>query len=295
MIIDIHAHTSTHKMWNLHTEDASIERLQDEACRLEVKKIVVLATYFPFKGTGLCNRDMLERVKGDDLFIVFGSLDVMNNLVGGLKELDELAAADLIRGIKLYPGYQAFSPSDSEVFPVYEIANKYNLPVMFHGGELHHCCPSDDRNRGQYKCKQNPCPINIYQHLSHPDRLRQAVESFPNVKFIVSHLANPYFEALRKLMSEFGNVYTDISGQFVSGNSQENEDTLEYRTFLVKEINKFVEVPNGIERIMFGTDFPIQSYDDSVWLVEHLNLTPVEKANIYCFNAEKVLGQIISD
>src|SRR3989339_434953 len=99
MIIDIHAHTSNHKMLGLHSQTASIDDLEK-----------------------------------------------------GLNELEELARDKKIFGIKLYPGYQIFDCADKNIFPIYELARKYNLPVKFHTGELHHCCPGENRKKGEFRC-----------------------------------------------------------------------------------------------------------------------------------------------
>lgn len=145
MLIDVHAHTSNKKLWNLHTETATIAKLEKLAEQFNVRKIVLMATYFPFKGSGLPNAELLQRIKGNDLFAMFGSLDVSNGMLNGIQELRELADRGEILGIKMYSGYQEFNPSSEEVFPVYELAREFNLPVMFHTGELHHCCPREKR------------------------------------------------------------------------------------------------------------------------------------------------------
>jgi len=49
MIIDIHAHTSRHKLWNLHTASADIADLHQLADRFGIEKIYLMATYFPLK------------------------------------------------------------------------------------------------------------------------------------------------------------------------------------------------------------------------------------------------------
>jgi len=79
LIIDIHAHTSKHELFNLHTATASIAALEKEAQQSGVSTIVLMATYFPLKGTGVHNTDLLERIEGRPLFKMFGSLDVMNH------------------------------------------------------------------------------------------------------------------------------------------------------------------------------------------------------------------------
>lgn len=290
MIIDIHAHTSSHKMWGLHTEDASIGKLKAEAEKFGVKKIALMATYFPFKGTGLHNLELLERIKDDNLFLAFGSLDAMNDFENGIEELGELLRRNLIAGIKLYPGYQDFSRSNAlgvKLFPVFELAGRYGVPIMFHTGELHHCCSRETRAAGRGKCGADGCFVERLQYQAEPRNLVYAAEWFREVKFIFSHLGNPYFEQTREVMTEYPNIFTDISGQFISGSA---EDTVEYRQTVVREIKKILALENGIDRVMFGTDFPIQSYADSIDLIEALSLSNEEKEKIYWRNAGRVLN-----
>ena len=287
MIIDIHAHTSDHKLWGLHTESASIETIEALAQKHGVSKIVLLATYFPLKKSGLPNKELLRRIEGKELFLAFGSLDVTGDCIAGIPELEELLKAKRIRGIKLYPGYQDFSPNDKKVFPIYELAREHRVPVMFHGGELHHCCPAQARNERPLRCGLNRCKLDDLTRLSRPSEMLSAFANFPEVTFIVSHLANDAFDELRSAMSEYPNVVTDISGQFLSGT---NEATEEYRAFIVSEIKKFLALSNGMERMMFGTDFPIQSYEDSIDLTCRLGLTKGDEEKIFWKNAARVLN-----
>ena len=231
--------------------------------------IVLLATYFPHKKSGVHNHDMLERIKGHPLFRMFGSLDVMNHFDSGVAELETLAKLGSIAGIKLYPGYQGFEPSEERLNPVYALAEKYRLPVMLHGGEVHNC-------------------EKELAELARPLYVEKPAKEHPKVKFVVSHLANPYFAELRGVMERCPNVFTDISGQFVSGTS---EDTEEYRDMITSEIQQFLSCQNGYERVMFATDFPIQSYKDSLDLVERLQLNPEQLKNLMAENALRFLDQ----
>lgn len=290
MIIDIHAHTSNRTLWGLHTSRANLSVLEKEAEENDVICIVLLATYFPFKGTGLHNLELLERIRGrrgrgSCLFSVFGSLDAMNNFPGGLEELRELAKAQVIFGIKLYPGYQNFDPSSHEVFPVYELAQEFGLPVMFHTGELHHCCHKELREKGQGKCGP-VCWIDRLGYLARPKQMEGAIAAFPRVNFILAHLGNPFFEEVRELMRGYHNVHTDTSGQFVSGT---DEDTPEYRAMLKSEMKQFLAIPNAENRILFGTDFPIQSYVSSIALIKSLGLPRETEEKIFFRNAARLL------
>lgn len=269
MIIDFHAHTSNHPMRNLHVTSATIDTLEAEAQRHDISMIVLLATYFPHKKSGVHNFDMLERIQGRPLFRMFGSLDAMNHFDSGVEELESLAQENKIVGVKLYPGYQGFHASDVRLDAVYSLAQKYHLPVMLHGGEVHKC----DKELSE---------------LAHPSYIQQPATHYPEVKFVISHLANPYFSELRTVMKQCPNVFTDISGQFVSGSS---EDTEEYRQFIVSEIQQFLLCPNGYERVIFATDFPIQSYKDSLDLIDRLRLNPEQLENVMAQNALRVLDK----
>ena len=48
---------------------------------------------------------------------------------------------------------------------------------------------------------------------------------------------------------------------------------------------KFYEIENAEKRIMFGSDFPIQSYADTIQLVEALGLRTEQKSRLYNLNA----------
>ena len=287
MIIDMHAHTSNHQLWNLHTADASIAELKRLAKIYGITRIYLMATYFPLKKSGLHNLELLERISNEKLFGCFGSLNLeTKDLILPLAELRYLAKIGLIEGLKIYPGYQDILLADNRFYPVYELAQKFGLPVAIHMGELHHCCSKNLRQSENLGCGRKNCPLDDRFLLSSPKQLAKVARDFPSVNFIACHLANPFFQELRQVMSLYPNVYTDISGQFVSGTE---EDTPEYRVKIVEEIKKFFDLPRGLERIMFATDFPIQSYQDTFDLVKALNLNPAEKEMLLAKNALRIL------
>src|SRR3989339_196652 len=293
MIIDIHAHTTNHKLWNLHTPSATIEDLERLAEKNGVVKILLMATYFPFKGSGLHNEELLARI-GDKklgsstvrgsvygnngpLFAVCGSLDMMDKVELGVMRLRRLAEDKKIVGIKLYPGYQDFKPSGVLAFPVYELAEKFDLPVIFHSGYLHHCCRQEEEAR---RCGRTTCPLDSLEYLSRPSQIYGAAQRFPRVKFIAAHLGNPHFEEMFQLMSACPNVYTDISGV--------HEDKPEDMAAVIAAAKRIVGLPGGAERLMFGTDFPIQSYEETLAIVDAFGLSAAERELILWKNAAKL-------
>lgn len=292
MIIDIHAHTTNHKLWNLHTQTATIEDLEKLAEKHGVVKILLMATYFPFKGSGLHNEELLARVGdrklgpcavrnsryGNDgpLFAVCGSLNMMDNVELGVIRLRRLAQEKKIVGIKLYPGYQDFKPSSVIAFPVYELAEEFGLPVIFHTGYLHHCC----HEGSEHRCGIADCPLDKLEYLSRPSQFFVAAQRFPRVNFVAAHLGNPHFEEMFQLMSACPNVYTDISGV--------QEDKPEDMAAVIAAAKRIVGLQGGAERLMFGTDFPIQSYEETLAIVDALGLSEAERELILWKNATKL-------
>lgn len=285
MIIDIHAHTSNHPMVGLHTTDATLPTLKKVALENGVERVCLMATYFPYKKSGIHNRVLLERIAGDPFFRVFGSLDMTSDFLKGMTELDCLLKDKLIVGIKLYPGYQLFSLDSERSMLIYLLALRYDVPVMIHGGSLHHCCRRDGKT--PYRCGLQVCPLDSNLHLSTPKQLVSSLRTFPGVKFIMSHLAHPYLEDLRNIMKEYPNLSTDFGGTISTGCV--DDDTPEEKQHIADEIKKFItEVPNGIHKVMFATDFPIQGFHTSVELLQRMGLKEAEEEFVKHVNAEEL-------
>lgn len=285
-IIDVHVHTSTHEMHHMHVTDATLPAIERGMDAFGIERAMVLATYFPFKKRGLHNHDLIERLGDHPRFKAIGSLDAMNAFEEGFEELIVLCREQRLVGIKLYPGYQRFEVSEPKIACVLSLAETHNVPVTIHGGDLHHCCSAKRRAEEDLACGNTFCWIDSLKMLAHPKAFRDAIKAFPNVTFVIAHLANPFFEDLRELMRECSNVMTDTSGQFVTGAA---EDTPAYRAHIVQELNRFVEeVPQGAERLLFGSDFPLQSFESTIALVEAMSISEETKAGIYRHNAQRV-------
>lgn len=270
-IIDIHAHTSLKKLAGLYTESATVETIEQEMAKNNVGTSVLMATYFPLKGTGVHNSDLVERIRGHPKLKMFGSLDMTADIDSGIYELRSLALEKKIIGIKLYPGYQDFSLSGKNAFKVYELASEFQLPVAIHTGDLHSSSVEE-------KVK-----LNGQRHLAYPSELRPVANAFRNLNFIAAHLSNPRFDMLFDLMSRCGNVYTDISGQLKT-NSE--EDTPYYRDFISRQLQRFID--HYPDRICFASDFPIQSLKTSLELVSEIKFNGNEDL-FYCKNAKRIM------
>ena len=142
---------------------------------------------------------------------------------------DYLKITNKIVGLKLYPGYQHFYPTDTVCEPIYEFAEKHKLVVVFHNGDVW-----DDKNYAILK----------YAKACHID---EVAVKHPNVRFTLSHLGFPDILETAMIVNKNPNVYTCISG-IVDTNYENNY----YGEDLKRAINYY---PNLINKLMHGTDF----------------------------------------
>ena len=154
------------------------------------------------------------------------------------------------RGIKLHPDMQKFNLDDPLAFPLYEAINN-RLPVLIHMGD----------SRYDY---------------SKPYRLANVIDNFPNLTFIAAHLGG--YTAWDEALNEYiGNpsVYLDTSSSL---------------TFLPPEKAAKIIRTHGINRVFFGTDFPMWQHKNELELLYKLGLNEDELYKILYGNAEKFLS-----
>jgi predicted TIM-barrel fold metal-dependent hydrolase len=122
-------------------------------------------------------------------------------IVGGLDEalyqleyqVDELGA----RSIKFYNGHidASWRCDDREIaYPMYEKCQELGIDVIqFHKGV--------------------PFGLQSVEQLS-PLDIQGAARDFPDLKFLIHHLALPYFDEVVNIAARFPNVYLPLSGTF---------------------------------------------------------------------------------
>lgn len=265
--IDIHCHTTRSKLRDILPPDATIETIEAEMQRHQIESTVLLATYFPNQGKGISNYRLLHWIRQKSSFRLFGSLDFQNYFSTGLRELTELADERNLYGIKIYSGYQTIDYHSPQFKAVAELAEQHQLPLMFHGGYIQ--CHETDMS----------CAASA-------KALAKVAHRFPNNKIIVSHLAWPFVEDTIELVSNFENVVTDMSGML---DSYKTPHTL---SACVEGLKKFLGAC-GPSRLLFGTDFPVQTHADSIQLIElaMADYSNAERQQVYYDNAKKLLRE----
>lgn len=282
--IDIHCHTSFREIKDCANPDASPFAIQEEMDKYDVEKTVLLATYFPHKGTGISNYRLYHMLLGGHTFegqsissgirvwnfMMFGSLDFEHYFYQGFNELEQLAMSRVIKGIKIYTCYQEIDILGKNFEKVMELAIEYKLPVMFHTGVSY-------ASYRKYGTKS-------IAHLYTAKELSFVADCYPEINFVFSHLSKPAFSEMVRAAKKYPNIYSDMSGLI---DSKYNRDEIPR---CIENINNFVN-ECGPEKLIFGTDFPVQTHEDSVMFIEEgmKGFSEKDKKMVYYDNAAKLL------
>lgn len=263
MIIDIHTHIYKENDYKDYFNKADGK----------VSKVLVMGHYESFREGGREFEEILEFIESKQNLYLVGPVDMEGDLEKQSELLDELFRKEKIRGIKLYPGYQYFYPSDKSVYAFAELCQKYNKPLIFHTGDV-------------YDPAKNA--ILKYARADHVDEL--AVK-FPGCKMIISHFGFPCFLETANVVSKNDNVYTDISGTLDEADSEDDaKNALEqYVNDLVRIFNYF---PDLKKKTMFGTDYggedtPLNLISPYVDVVERV-FSEKERESVFYKTAESL-------
>jgi L-fuconolactonase len=137
-----------------------------------------------------------------------------------------------------------------------------------------------------------------YDILIFPDQLkyiRDFVTAFPNQMFVLDHIAKPYIKDKKidewkkdmQAVAEFDNVFCKISGMVTEAHFKnwKKEDFTPYIDVVVKAF--------GIDRIMYGSDWPVclvgGSYEKVLDIVQEYfqSYSKEDQVKIFKTNATK--------
>src|SRR6478609_7495377 len=250
MIIDVHSHA-----WSYREHFTEDFRQQAKRARAGVE-VDLSVTYDGYRSTSrddvrtivFGGKARLSGVWVDDEYVaryvavhldrLIGFLSVDPTQSGWEKELRDGHQELGLRGIKLLPMYAGFQPDDERLDPLWSYAQKHQLPVLLHTGTTF--------------IAQAPLECTLPRHL---DRV---ATRYPAVKIIMAHLGHPYEGECIVVARKHANVYADISA-------------LHYRPFQLYNSLMLVQEYGVWDKVLFGTDYPFTTVNDTIAGVRGLN------------------------
>ncbi|HLC45291.1 MAG TPA: amidohydrolase family protein [archaeon] len=150
----------------------------------------------------------------------------LKNAKKALKDGDAL-------GFKVYLGYFHEFPSSKKYEPYYELAEDYNVPIVFHTGDTW-----SETNYAKLK-------------YSRPVGVDEVAVDYPNVAFVLAHFGQPWFWDAAEVVYKNKNVYADLSGALITGAGSEG-----LHDVVVAKLREAFALLGDYSKLMYGSDWP---------------------------------------
>jgi predicted TIM-barrel fold metal-dependent hydrolase len=169
-----------------------------------------------------------------------------------------------LKAIKIHPALDLVFPTHPGYRAIFELAQQKGLTIISHGG---------GSEGAPYASETDYCA---------PEGFTSVLRDFPELRLVVSHLGYPYLTPLIEMAASYPNLYTDLS--FILGIEELEQTTLR------EAIRGF-----GVDRVLFGSDFPYFNPETSLDRLEALGLSADEVEKITSRNAVRLFGLACGD
>jgi uncharacterized protein len=169
---------------------------------------------------------------------VIGIADPMRTDAEHFRKVETLLGSGVVVALKGYLGYLHFEPAHPNYRRYYELAAKYNIPVMFHTGDTY-----SPRAKLKY---------------AHPLGVDDVAVDHPDTRFVICHIGNPWTLEAAEVIYKNMNVWGDLSGLMVGTDevfvSDEGREATVELSHAIQRAIRYSERPN---RFVYGTDWPL--------------------------------------
>jgi uncharacterized protein len=269
-IIDAHVHCSGKRRDDLLRPYARLNGLrydlEELLERMEISGVrrALLLSPPMAGGDPLPNAAVLRLCEksGDALFPVF----TVEPEKGAVKDALRLAGTQkgFVKGFKVWLGYRRVFAKDPVFGPLYDYAEEHDMPVLFHTGDT-------------------ASSTGSLVH-AHPLTLDEVANEREGLKIVVCHMGNPWIVDTAELLYKHPNVFADISGLLVGGGGYSEE----YARMLAQSISEAVYFAGGAEKVVFGTDYPVETHENGLSLVSMLKVSQADREKILWRNASRL-------
>lgn len=161
-----------------------------------------------------------------------------------------------LQGIKLMPMYAGSFPQEARLNYMWSYAQKHGLPVLLHTGTTF--------------VSQGWIETTLLCHID------VVARRFPEVRIIMAHLAHPYEGECVAVIRKHPHVYADVSALF-------------YRPWQLFHSLMLVHEYGVWNKLLFGTDFPITTVDDSLAGLRGLTSIKIDRFSLPADKIEEVI------
>ncbi len=261
MIIDVHTHLNNYHEERVRSVKDCLDHLQENMTENNVDYSLVLTSYKVNEHRPSISQVVNATRDLNNIFVVAG-ISYLNYKERDLREISDFLKEGLIKGLKLYPGYEPFYPHDNRLQVVYDLAVEYDVPVMFHSGDTY-----------------SPQGKVRYAHPLHIDDV--AVDN-PEMKIVICHVGNPWIRDCMEVVYKNKNVFADFSGLVLGDFSDK------FEKYMKAQLEEMILYAGEPQYLLYGTDWPISSMKSYLQFMKQLDLPDDKKEMILWQNAARL-------
>lgn len=263
MIIDVHTHLNNYHVEKVVSIEESLDKMEETMAANSVDYALVLTSYLVNEHRPSI-KQVIDVTRDRKHLDVVAGISYLNYKEKDLREISDYLKDGLVKGLKLYPGYEPFYPHDNRLQVVYDLAIEYNVPVMFHSGDTY-------TPKGKVR-------------FSHPLHIDDVAVDNPELKIVICHVGNPWIKDCMEVVYKNANVYADISG-LVLGDFSDH-----FEQYMKNELQEMILYAGEPKYLLYGTDWPISSMRSYLAFMKQLDLTDDKKELIMWKNAARLFN-----
>lgn len=261
MIVDVHTHLNNYDEDKQVPLAERLAKLQESMAFSQVDVAMILTSY-KVNEHRPSTREVVELTKDVAGLHVVAGISYLNYKERDLRELSDYLRAGLVKGLKLYPGYEPFYPHDSRCRVLYDLALEFDVPVMIHTGDTY-----TPKGRVRY---------------AHPLHVDDVAVDFPDLKLVICHVGNPWIRDCMEVVYKNKNVHADISGLVLG------DFTDRFEAFMVGQLKEMILYAGDPLYLLYGTDWPICRMRTYLKFVRGLGLPSEHEQQILWRNANRL-------
>jgi len=244
-IIDAHIHVNfasldTKKFSEQHGIDFSLPGLKNELAKNKVELALAITTDTDAPTPG--EYSLLKKQCQEEPRLKAVCSINPNYTSTKYQKMVEQALKGSVVGIKIFPGYHSFYPNDKRYFPFYQLAGKYNKPVIIHSGDTF--------------------GSNHLVKYAHPLAIDEIAVKFPKTTFIIAHLGNPWIRDAAEVIYKNENVYADVSA-FCIGHTHGNDFKR-----IQQDIQWALSYTGRPDKFLYGSDWPLSPMKEYIDVIK---------------------------
>jgi predicted TIM-barrel fold metal-dependent hydrolase len=258
VIIDCHTHLNNYHEDKVRDIDECLDNLEQDMADSGTDAAFVLTSYkvTPHRPSTAA---VVEKIRDRTNIFAVAGISFLHYKQRDLREVADFLEAGLVKGLKMYPGYEPFYPHDGRCKVIYDLAREFDVPVMFHSGDTY-----------------SPTGKVRYSHPLHIDDV--AVDN-PGMKIVICHIGNPWIRDCMEVVYKNEHVYADISGLTLGDFSDR------FEKYMLDQVRELITYAGEPKYLLYGTDWPIATMKSYRKFVKTLDISDEERELIMWKNA----------